>query len=82
MTYEGPWRNGDAYHSAMYNQHCRLDELEMWNKKLFTLLMRYGEAFDDVWFYWITNSTKRYVKRNPIWLRGQKRIDIRSKSKQ
>ena len=78
MSYEGPWRNGDSFHSVMYNQHCRLDELLMYSPKLHALLLRYGCAFDDVWYYWLSNSSKRYVKRNPLWLNGQKRIDIRN----
>jgi len=78
MTYEGPWRNGDSFHSAMYNQHCRLDELQSWNPKLVRLLLKYGSAFDDQWNYWITNSSKRYVKRCPIWL-NQRRIDVRNR---
>lgn len=42
--------------------------------KLLKLLEMYGEAFDDIWFYWIVKPRRKikqphsdYIKRTPVW---------------
>ena len=63
MSYDPPWRNG----WEPYTQHARIDELP---EKLRLLLERYGECFDDNWWYYMCTRGKGkglYVRRVPIW---------------
>ena len=58
--FEGGWRNSHvfsekkgifvrAFSKAMYIQHVATDEIKILNPKLFSILKKYGECFDDEW---------------------------------
>ena len=64
--YEGAWRNkGPSW--GMYRQHCRPDELESLDPKLYFLVMKYGSAFDDYWYIWLSKGG-HWVRRISIEL--------------
>jgi len=78
LTFDGGWRNSHifsskkgtfvrAFSKSMYIQHVTVEELQMQDPKLWQILEKYGEAFDDYWFYWISKGGK-YVRRTPLWL--------------
>ena len=58
-----PWRNGwDSY-----TQTVRIDDVP---EKLRRLLEKYGEAFDDDWWFFMCNRGKGkglFARRVPIW---------------
>ena len=72
MTYEAPWKNS-PFRGEPHLQYCTLEELRYQSRKLAHLIERYGEAFDDEWWYYF-NKNMTHVKRLPIWQRT-KRID-------
>lgn len=58
-----PWHNS----RDLYTQTCRTDELP---EKLRLLLERYGEVFDDKWWYFLSSRGKfkgLFARRVPIW---------------
>ena len=69
MRYEAPWRN---IKYEVYHQGCYPHELETQDPQLYNLLMKYGEMFDDEWWYYV-NKTETFLKRCPLWL-SQKRV--------
>ena len=71
-AYPVPWRNGYAAVWEQNLQMCFPDELKDWNPKLHGLLTKYGQAFDDEWWYYL-NRKGNVVKRVPV-LRTQKKI--------
>lgn len=66
---EAPWR---CSRYELYALTCKMDELQIFDKKLYELLLKYGTAFNDkAWFY--VNRNGR-VFALPLWMK-QKRID-------
>jgi hypothetical protein len=67
--YTGTWRNNPD----LYGQTARIDELDLsdpQDKALYLLLERYGEAFDqDWWYYFCTRGRGKglFIRRVPIW---------------
>jgi hypothetical protein len=62
-----PWRIANPFVSQMHVQHCKPEELKTWNSKLYALIMKYGCAFDDYWYYWITKKGT-WMKRTLVFL--------------
>jgi len=67
-TCETPWRCT----FDRWVQYCKPDELQSIQPKLYWLIQKYGETFDDVWWYFY-NKKRTYIKRTPIWM-NQKRM--------
>ena len=67
MSYSGAWRNVGFFSSDMYVQICKPEELQNCNPKLWQLIDKYGSAFDEDWWYFLT-KTERYVRRVPLWM--------------
>ena len=70
MRYPAPWRN---IRYELYHQGCFPEELKNCDVKLYRILKKYGETFDDEWWYYF-NRNETFIKRCPLWL-SQKRVD-------
>lgn len=73
-VYSDTWRNTPD----IYTQTARIDELEcngLQGHFLVLLLERYGEAFDQDWWYYLCcrgRGKGLFVRRVPIWLTCKK----------
>lgn len=65
MSYVGPWRNRPFH---VYTQFCFIDELQAWDKKLYSLIIAHGAAFDDSWHYYKGGKSRIICARKPLWL--------------
>lgn len=72
--YERGWRNRSY---TFYTQFCYQDELEL---KLKGLLDKYGEAFDDIWYYFYPKKKKPDSRptavRRPLWQEKEERFGV------